>query len=190
MSMTERNQTTQAEKNQDTKVDVKPESSTALERRDEGRLRRRDPFDMFDELQDEMMRLWAQAWPMMPRPLSRPLRRMALAPTTWTPSVDVYEKDNTLVVKAELPGMTKDDIEVTVEQGDLLIRGERKTEHEVNEEHYRRMERSYGSFYRRIPLPADVKADQVTASYKDGVLEVDVPKPADEKPQPRKIPLS
>jgi hypothetical protein len=82
------------EKNAATKVDVKPETTPALERREERRLRRWDPFEMFDELQDEMMRLWGQAWPLMPRPVSRPLRRMALAPTMWTPSVDVYDKGN------------------------------------------------------------------------------------------------
>jgi HSP20 family protein len=127
---------------------------------------------------------------MMPRPLSRPLRRMALAPTTWSPSVDVYEKDNTLMVKAELPGVKKEDIAITLDQGDLLIRGERKAEHEVKEEQYYRMERSYGSFYRRIPLPSGVKADQIKATFNDGVLEVRIPTPAQEQPQEQKVPLS
>jgi HSP20 family protein len=178
------------EKNAETKVDVKSETTSAPEKREERRLRRWDPFEMFDEMQDEMMRLWGQAWPLMPRPLSRPLRRLALAPTMWTPSVDVYEKDNTLVVKAELPGMTKEDIEVTLDQGDLVIRGERKAESEVKENQYYRLERSYGSFYRRIPLPFEVKAEQITANYTEGVLEVDVPRPAQEQPQPHKIPLT
>ena len=145
---------------------------------------------MFDELQEEMMRLWGQAWPLRPRPLSRPLRRMALTPTRWAPTVDVYEKDNTVTVKAELPGVKKEDIDVTLEQGDLVIRGERKAESEVKEDNYYRMERSYGTFYRRIPLPFEVKAEQSTAQYKDGVLEVRVPRPAHEQPQPQKIPLT
>src|SRR5437868_2566507 len=182
---------TMAEKNTEAKVDVKPEATPALEKREERRLRRWDPFEMFDELQEEMARLWGQAFPLMPRPMSRPLRRMALAPTMWTPSVDVYEKDGNLVVKAELPGMKKEDIEVTLDRGDLLIRGERKAESEVKEENYYRVERAYGSFYRRIPLPFEVKPDQITATYKDGVLEVRLPKPPQEQsqPQPQRIPL-
>jgi HSP20 family protein len=114
---------------------------------------------------------------------------MALAPTIWRPSVDVYEKDGNLVIKAELPGMKKEDIEVALDQGDLVIRGERKAESEVKEENYYRIERNYGSFYRRIPLPFEVKPDQITASYNDGVLEVRIPKPAQERPQPQRIPL-
>jgi HSP20 family protein len=114
---------------------------------------------------------------------------MALAPSEWTPSVDVYERDNTLVVKAEVPGLKKEDIEVALDQGDLVIRGERKAESEVKEENYYRIERNYGSFYRRIPLPFEVQADQVSASYNDGVLEVRIPKPAQEQAQPQRIPL-
>ena len=114
---------------------------------------------------------------------------MALAPTTWMPSVDVYEKDGNVVVKAELPGMKKEDIDITLDQGDLVIRGERKAESEVKEQDYYRLERCYGSFYRRIPLPFEVKPDQITASYTDGVLEVRIPKPPQEQPQPQKIPL-
>ena len=180
MSMTEKNAETTAE----TKVDVTPEAMTAPQRRVERRLRRRDPFEMFGELQDEMMRLWGQAWPLMPRPL----RRMALMPTRWTPTTNVYEKDNTLVVKTELPGVKKEDIGVALDQGDLVIRGERKAEREVKEENYYRVERSYGSFYRRIPLPFEVNAEQITAEYKDGVLEIRAPRSA-QQPQRQRIPL-
>ena len=180
---------TMAEKNTEAKVDVKPEATTGLQKREEGGLRRWDPFEMFDEMQQQMARLWGQAFPLMPRPVSRPLRRMALAPTMWTPSVDVYEKDGNLVVKAELPGMKKEDIEVALDQGDLVIRGERKAESEVKEENYYRVERAYGSFYRRIPLPFEVKPEQIMASYNDGVLEVRIPKPAQEQSRPQRIPL-
>jgi HSP20 family protein len=173
----------------DTKIDVKQEPTTAVEMSGERHLRRRDPFEMFDELRDEVARLWGLAWPLMPRPLLRPLRHMALTPAMWAPTVDVYEKDNTLVVKAELPGVKKDDIDVSLDQGDLVIRGERTAESEVKEEQYYRVERSYGSFYRRIPLPAEVPAEQITATYNDGLLEVRVPRPAQTQAQPRKIPL-
>ena len=171
------------EKNAETKGDVKPEATTAPQRRVGRRLRRRDPVEMFGELQDEMMRLWGQAWPLMPRPL----RRMALMPTRWTPTTNVYEKDNTLVVKAELPGVKKEDIDVTLDRGDLVIRGERKAEKEVKEEQYYRMERSYGSFYRRLPLPFEIKPEQIEAKFADGVLEIMIPKPPEAKTQPTKI---
>jgi HSP20 family protein len=84
----------------------------------------------------------------------------------------------------------KEDIEITLDQGDLVIRGERKAEHEVKEEQHYRMECSYGSFYRRIPLPSGVKADQIKATYNDGVLEVRIPTPAQEQPQEQKIPVT
>ena len=180
---------TMTDKNADLKVDVKPETTTALPK-GERQMRHWDPFEMFDDLQHEMLRWWGQAFPLMPRPLSRPLRRMALAPTMWSPSVDVYEKDNTLMVKAELPGVKKEDIALTLDQGDLVIRGERKAEHEVKEEQYYWMERSYGSFYRRIPLPSGVKTDQITATYTDGVLVVRIPEPAQGQPQAQKVPLT
>jgi HSP20 family protein len=178
------------EKGAGTKIDVKPEQTTAVERSGERRGRRWDPFELVDEMQDEMARLWGQAWPLMPRPLMRPLRRMGAGPTMWMPTVDVYEQDDTVVVKAELPGLKKEDIEVTVDQGDLVIHGERTAESEVKEEHYYRAERSYGSFYRRIPLPPDVKTEQITATYKDGLLEIRVPKSAREQPLPRRVPLT
>jgi HSP20 family protein len=180
------NTTEQMEKGADTKIDVKQEPTTAVERSGERRLRRWDPFEMFDELQDEMARMWGQTWPLMPRRL----RRMAPRPTMWAPTVDVYEKDNTLVVKAELPGMKKEDIDVSLDQGDLVVRGERTAESEVKEDQYYRVERNYGSFYRRIPLPAEVSAEQISATYNDGVLEVRVRRPAQTQAEPRRIPLT
>jgi HSP20 family protein len=147
-------------------------------------LRRWDPFEMFNELQEEMARRWAAGWPIAPLVTRRRLFEPA-AP--WAPSLDVYEKDGNLVVKAELPGIQKEDIDVTLDRGDLVIRGERKAEKEVKEENYYRMERSYGSFQRRLPLPFDVKPEQIQATYTDGVLEIRIPKPPEAQPQPQKI---
>ncbi len=174
---------TTAVKEPETKVEVKPE--VAVPKHEERPLRRFDPFELFDEMQEEMARLWGQTWPFMPRPLSRPLRR--LAATAWTPRLDVYEKDGRVLIKAELPGLTKEDIEVTLEEGNLLIRGERKAEHEVKEENYYRMERSYGRFFRRVPLDFVPKVEEITATYKDGVLEIAVPRPAETAPKTQKI---
>jgi HSP20 family protein len=146
-----------------------------------------DPFTQFETLQDEMQRIWGQTWPLVPRPLSGALRRLSLAPSAWVPTMDVFEQDGWLVVKAELPGVKKEDIEVKLEYGDLVIRGERREVREVKEEEYYRLERSRGSFYRRIPLPFDVQSEQVTADYTNGLLEVRVPRPAQEQPAPKKI---
>ncbi len=157
---------------------------------DEARLRRRDPFEMLNDLQEEMRRYWSEAWPLAPLPWRRALAGAVPTPTPWAPRVDVFERNGDLVVKAELPGVNRDDIEVTLDDGDLVIRGERKTEQEVKEDSYYRMERSYGSFQRRLSLPPGVKPDDVKASYADGVLEIRVPKPAQAPPQAQQIKIA
>jgi HSP20 family protein len=104
------------------------------------------------------------------------------------PAVDVFEKADKFVVKAELPGIKEEDIHVSVVGDTLSIRGEKKTETEVKEEDYYRSERSYGSFYRSIPIPSNVNADKISASFEDGVLEVALPKSA--KVKPRRLTVS
>lgn len=101
----------------------------------------------------------------------------------WMPAVDVFERDDKFVVKAELPGMKEEDVDVSVIGDTLTIKGEKKTETEVKEEDYYRSERSYGSFYRSIPLPSTVDANKIEASFEDGVLEVTLPKSAEVKPK-------
>ena len=143
------------------------------------RLRRFDPFEMMATMRDEMARLWPE-W-------SWPPRLLAERPGAWLPRMDVYEQDHTLVVKAELPGVKKEDIAISLEQGDLVIRGERQAEQKVEEKDYYRMERSHGSFYRRLPLPFTVQPEQVQARCTDGVLEIRIPEPAEAQRQPQKI---
>ena len=104
----------------ETTSEAKTEVATSTDRRP----RRFDPVELVGELPEEMARFWSHAWPFGPRPLVRPLRR--LAPATWMPSTDVFEQDGQLVVKAELPGLKKEDIEVTLDQGDLVIRGQQQ----------------------------------------------------------------
>jgi HSP20 family protein len=120
--------------------------------------------------------------------LGRPLWRLPVEERGWMPAVDVFEKEDRFVVKAELPGMKEEDIDVSVVGDTLSIRGEKKTETEVKEEDYYRCERSYGSFYRSIPLPSNVDANKIEASFEDGVLEVALPKSA--KVKPKKIAVS
>lgn len=92
------------------------------------------------------------------------------------PIIDVFEEKDDIVVKAELPGMEKDNIDVNLTDHRLTIKGEKKKEDEVKEENYYRAERSYGSFLRTLDLPKDVRADKVKASFKNGILEIRMPK--------------
>ncbi len=106
---------------------------------------------------------------------------------TWTPPVDIYETQDHVVIKAELPGVDPKDVEVRVENGTLYLQGQRKFENEVKDENYHRIERSYGSFVRNFPLPSSVDSDKATAQYKDGVLTLTMPKREEAKPKAIKI---
>ena len=99
----------------------------------------------------------------------------------WNPAVDLYETDDHFVIKAELPGVDKNDINVDFKDRVLTLSGERSQKNEVKEENYYRKERSYGKFQRTFTLPADVDSDKITAEFKDGVLRVEVPKPEGKK---------
>jgi HSP20 family protein len=152
------------------------------------KLRRAEPVGLLEEFEAEMERFWRRPWFGLWRsPLSRPFRAFTPAAMTWAPRMDVYEKDNAIIVKAELPGLKKDDVQVEIEGEDLVIRGESKVESEVKDEDYYRSERSFGSFYRRMPLPTGVTPEQIQASLKDGVLQVRVPKPAEDRSETKKI---
>src|SRR5437868_1870219 len=96
----------------------------------------------------------------------------------WSPQTEVFERNNQLVVRADLPGLTKDDIKVDIDDDRITIRGERQSEHEENEKGVYRSERSYGSFYRSFPIPRGIDADQAKADFKNGVLEITMPLPA------------
>jgi HSP20 family protein len=117
------------------------------------------------------------------------LRRRLHLPSLWTgerwwpseveiqvPALDVYETDEAVVLKADLPGLSKDEIEVNLTDSTLTVTGEKKKESEVKQEHYYRSERSFGSFSRMVHLPAEVNGAQAKATFKNGVLEVRLPK--------------
>ncbi len=101
----------------------------------------------------------------------------------WAPPVDIFEKSDHLVIRAEIPGVQKDDMDVRIENGVLTLHGERKQEADVREENAYRMERIYGTFTRSFLLPTTVDSAKITATYKDGVLEVSVPKAEAAKPK-------
>jgi HSP20 family protein len=110
-----------------------------------------------------------------------------LSTRAWAPPVDIYETDNDIVLKAELPGVDPKDVEIRVEDNNLYLKGERKFEKEVKEENYHRVERSYGSFSRSFSLPNSISADKVKAEYKDGLLTLTMPKREEAKPKTIKI---
>jgi HSP20 family protein len=142
-----------------------------------------------EDMQADLARLFGLG-PFGVLPLGRALSRMPQISTAGMPRADVFEREGKLIVKAELPGVTKDDIDLAVEDGDLVLRAERKEEREVKDENWHRMERSYGSLYRRLPLPEGVQTDQITAALSDGVLEITVPKPLAKEAQSQKIAIS
>jgi HSP20 family protein len=101
----------------------------------------------------------------------------------WMPAVDILEQDDAYVVKAELPGMKKEDVSITIHDNILTLRGERKDERSENSAQYHRVERIFGSFIRSFTLPSTVKMDKVEAVYKDGVLTITLPKSEEAKPK-------
>jgi HSP20 family protein len=103
--------------------------------------------------------------------------------SAWSPAVDVYESENTIEIKADLPGMTEKDIDITVENNSLYIKGERKFENEEKRENYHRVERQYGSFYRSFQLPNTVDVTKINANFKNGILELTLPKREETKPK-------
>jgi HSP20 family protein len=104
-------------------------------------------------------------------------------PSTWTPAVDIAERDDEYVVKVELPGVTRDDVKITSQDNVLTIRGEKKHEKESKGMNYHRTERAYGSFQRSFTLPGTVKEDKIEAEFKDGTLVITLPKAEEAKPR-------
>jgi HSP20 family protein len=173
-------------------VPVKSDQSNVPATSAERRPRWLDPIDLFEEMQSDLSRFLGAPFGMWPlsRPLTRPLRRLTQFPMAGAPRVDVFERNGNIVVQAELPGVKKEDIDLSIQEGDLVLQAEQRQEREVKEENWYRMERSYGSLYRRLPLPEGVQTDRINASLHDGVLEVTIPKPKEKEAQAKKIAIS
>jgi HSP20 family protein len=113
-----------------------------------------------------------------------------VSPRAWVPPVDICETEDSLVLKAELPGIKPGDLEIRVEDNTLYLKGERKFEKEVKEENLHQVERSYGTFSRSFSLPSSIDADKVKAEYQNGVLTLMMPKREEAKPKTIKIDVS
>ena len=141
----------------------------ALERRNE----ERSPFSLMRRLSDDMERMFEDT--LSARRFPGVFRALEVPKASWAPDVEAFERKGEFIVRAELPGLAKDNVKVEVSDGELVIQGERKEEKEQKEKGYYASERSYGAFYRAIPLPEGVKADEAKATFKDGVLEIAMP---------------
>lgn len=137
-----------------------------------------DPFSDMIQLRDEIGR-WFESFGERGKE-----KRSAV----WAPDVDIKETDKEIQIKADLPGMKLEDIDVSVDEDQLVIKGERREEKEEKDKDYIRVERSYGSFYRSFNIGVPVKSDEIKATYKDGVLEIILPKA--EAKKPKKIAIS
>jgi HSP20 family protein len=143
-------------------------------------LTRWEPLREMEDLQSRLSTLFGRT-PMMRRGNGKE----SITLPEWTPLADITEDDMEYVIKAELPELKKEDVKVTVENGVLTISGERKFEKEEKKKKYHRVERGYGSFVRTFALPEDADADRVKAQFKQGILEVHLPK--NEKAKPKQI---
>jgi HSP20 family protein len=130
---------------------------------------RYDPFRDLRSLQDEVNRLFSTN-------LSRSFGEEGMARGAWNPSVDIYENKDQIVLEAELPGMKREDFDLSIENNVITLRGERRFEKKEESDNYHRVERSYGSFTRSFTLPQTVQTENVVAEYRNGVLRVTMPK--------------
>ena len=144
-------------------------------------LQRWDPFRDLVSLQERMNRLFEDS---MSRSKTTD-EEMAMG--AWTPPVDIYETPETVVLRADLPGVDQKDIDVRIENNMLMLRGERRFTKETKEEDYHRIERSYGTFSRSFQLPGTINQAGIQAKHKEGVLEVILPKRADTLPKQIKV---
>jgi len=138
-----------------------------------------EPSSRLRRFHDEMGRLFDDRY------LMGDVDESSAVTSRWAPAVDIKEESDSYVLRADVPGVESKDIEITLEDGVLTIKGERTLEDKEERQGYKRVERAYGSFYRRFTLPDTADAERVSASGKNGVLEVTIPK--QEKVQPRRI---
>ena len=136
-----------------------------------------EPLRELSSLQNEMNRLFNTAFDAPATPGNGAAMRR------WVPAMDLLETADHFVLRADLPGLTQDDVKIELEDSTLTVSGERKSEHEDKQEGYYRVERAFGGFSRSLTLPKGIDADAVTASFENGVLEIRVPKPEERKPR-------
>jgi HSP20 family protein len=130
-----------------------------------------DPWTTLPSLQDRINRIFEEAFPK-----ASAAKEGEFALSDWRPVVDTYEENDAIVIKAELPGVKKEDVSIDIKDNILTLKGERSHKADIKEENYYRRERSYGKFHRAFTLPDAVDPNRIDASYKDGVLKITLPK--------------
>ena len=146
------------------------------------------PFEFMRRFGEEMDKLFGdfdfgRNW--LPPAIAR-----SNGPGLWAPQIEMFEQDGQLIVRADLPGLTKDDVNVEIDEDAITIEGERRSEQKENREGFYRTERSYGKFYRRLPLPDGVDPEDANATFRDGVLEITMNAPEHTESKPRKVEIS
>jgi HSP20 family protein len=146
------------------------------------------PFEFMRRFGEEMDKLFGdfdfgRGW--LPPAIAR-----GATPGVWAPQIEMFEQDGELIVRADLPGLTRDDVNVEIDNDAITIEGERRSEQSEDREGYYRSERSYGKFYRRLPLPDGVEAENANATFRDGVLEITMNAPKRTESKPRKVAIS
>jgi HSP20 family protein len=142
-----------------------------------------NPFAQVEDLRREMDQIFGDFFGRTPS-------TMATTEAIWSPLVDIHETPDSFLLMAEVPGVKQEDIQVIVEGDTLVLKGDRKRETEVKEDEYHRIERSYGHFERSILLPSVVDPERVKATYRDGVLEIQLPKKEEAKPKAIKVEIA
>ncbi|MFQ5695472.1 MAG: Hsp20/alpha crystallin family protein [Terriglobia bacterium] len=145
---------------------------------------RRDPFHDLTALQKQVNRLFGDTFGRLG---DEGFALDAFEGGSWTPAVDIVERENAIVLRADLPGLDPKEVDINVHDHTLTIKGERKYESDVKEDDFRRVERVYGSFVRSFTLPDTVDTGKVEASYRHGVLELTLPKRPEAKPRQIKV---
>lgn len=146
------------------------------------------PFEFMRRFGEEMDKLFGdfdfgRGW--LPPAIAR-----SAGPGLWAPQIEMFEQDEQLIVRADLPGLTKDDVNVEIAEDAITIEGERRSEEKENREGFYRTERSYGKFYRRLPLPDGVDPEDANATFRDGVLEITMNAPKRMESKPRRVEIS
>ncbi|HZI49494.1 MAG TPA: Hsp20/alpha crystallin family protein [Pyrinomonadaceae bacterium] len=171
---------------------TKQTSSKDLQKRDElteiGTRLAATPFEFMRRFGEEMDKLvgdfdFGRGW--LPPALAR-----GAGAGLWVPEIEMFEQNGELIVRADLPGLTKDDVNIEIDNDAITIEGERRSEQKENREGFYRTERSYGKFYRRLPLPDGVEAENANATFRDGVLEITMDAPKRVESKPRKVAIS
>jgi HSP20 family protein len=144
-------------------------------------LERWEPFTELRRIHDEMDRMFEG--------LMRPSMFMPTMTEELAPPIDIFDRDNSVVVRADVPGLNREDIEVIATDDSICLRGEFKREEKIEEEGFYRRERHAGRFYRTIPMPVAIKPGDVKASFRDGILEITAPKAEEAKAKEKKVPI-